>query len=127
MKFDFFTFGGRFFWEDLYNYHFIHDVSDIYKAIFKGGMPKVNASSINRDKYYSDYINTYLERDIKELSQVGKLNEFYDFLVYVAARTGQEFNASDIAKDVGVDSETIKKWTGVLSNTYIIFLTKIKE
>jgi len=44
------------------------------------------------------------------------------FISYLAAITGGEFNASDIAKDVGVDAETIKKWTGVLSNTYIIFL-----
>lgn len=44
------------------------------------------------------------------------------FICSMVARTGQEFNASDIAKDIGVNSETITKWTGVLSNTYIIFL-----
>ena len=56
------------------------NVNEIYQRIFDGGMPKIIASKINREKYYSDYINTYLERDIKELSAVGKLNEFYDFL-----------------------------------------------
>lgn len=44
------------------------------------------------------------------------------FISSLAARTGQEFNASDIAKDVGIDSETASKWTGILSNTYVIYL-----
>lgn len=43
------------------------------------------------------------------------------FISSLAARTGQEFNASDIAKDVGIDSETASKWTGILSNTYVIY------
>ena len=74
--------------------------------IFKGGMPKVIATNIDREKYYSDYINTYLERDIKDLSQVGKLNEFYDFLVYIAARTGQELKYDKISKQIGVSAPT---------------------
>ena len=53
-------------------------------------MPKLITSDIDRDRYYSDYVNTYLERDIKDLSQVGKLGEFYDFLVLLAARTAQD-------------------------------------
>ena len=49
---------------------------------------------------------TYLERDIKDLSQVGKLNEFYDFLVYIAARTGQELKYDKISKQIGVSAPT---------------------
>ena len=64
-------------------------VQKLYERIFNGGMPKVNTTNIDREKYYSDYINTYIERDIRELEQVGKLNEFYDFLVYMASRTAQ--------------------------------------
>ena len=62
----------------------------IYEAIFRGSMPKVIATGADRERYYMDYVNTYLEKDIKDLSQVGKLREFYDFLVYMAARTAQE-------------------------------------
>ena len=65
-------------------------IHDIYEDIFRGGMPKLRATDLDRDRFYMDYINTYIERDIKDLAQVGKLNEFYDFLVYMAARTGQE-------------------------------------
>lgn len=98
------------------------DVNKIYEYIFMGGMPKINASNIDRDKYYSDYINTYLERDIKELSQVGKLNEFYDFLVYVAARTGQELKYDEISKQVGASAPTIKSWIAILERSGVIFI-----
>ena len=99
-------------------------VNDIYSLIFKGGMPKINASSINRDRYYSDYINTYLERDIKELSQVGKLNEFYDFLVYIAARTGQEIKYDEISKQVGISAPTAKSWITILERSGVIFILR---
>ena len=99
-------------------------VNDIYSLIFKGGMPKINASSINRDRYYSDYINTYLERDIKELSQVGKLNEFYDFLVYIAARTGQEIKYDEISKQVGISAPTAKSWIAILERSGVIFILR---
>ena len=98
------------------------DVKEIYNHIFKGGMPKIHASNINRDKYYSDYINTYLERDVKELSQVGKLNEFYDFLVYIAARTAQEIKYDEISKQIGVSAPTIKTWITILERSGVIFI-----
>lgn len=53
-------------------------------------MPRLRSSVLDRDRFYMDYINTCIERDIKDLTQVGKLNEFYDFLVFMAARTGTE-------------------------------------
>lgn len=98
------------------------DVNKIYEYIFNGGMPKINASNVDRDKYYSDYINTYLERDIKDLSQVGKLNEFYDFLVYVAARTAQEIKYDEISKQVGVSAPTVKSWITILERCGVIFI-----
>lgn len=98
------------------------DVNKIYQRIFNGGMPKIIASKINKEKYYSDYINTYLERDIKELSAVGKLNEFYDFLVFMAARTAQELKYDEISKQVGVSAPTVKSWVSILERSGIIFI-----
>lgn len=97
-------------------------VHEIYNSIFRGGMPKIVSTDINRDKYYSDYINTYLERDIRELEQIGKLNEFYDFLVYMAARTAQELQYDEIAKSIGVSSPTAKSWVAILERSGIIFI-----
>ena len=98
------------------------NVSEVYQRIFRGGMPRLVTTDIDRDRYYADYVNTYLERDVKDLAQVGKLNEFYDFLVYMAARTGQEWKYEDIAKRIGISAPTAKAWVGILERSGIIFL-----
>ena len=75
------------------------DIHTVYARIFKGGMPRLHASRIPRDRFFMDYVNTYLERDIHDLEQVGKLNEFYNFLVFMAARTGQELKYDENRKE----------------------------
>lgn len=85
-------------------------------------MPKLNASRIPRERFFMDYINTYIERDIHDLEQVGKLNEFYNFLVFMAARTGQELKYDEIAKNVGVSAPTAKAWVTMLERSGIIFI-----
>ena len=87
-------------------------------------MPKPYVQNIDREKYYSDYIATYLERDVRELSQVGKINEFYNFIVFLAARTGQELKYDEISKQIGVSAPTIKSWISILEASGIIFLLK---
>lgn len=98
------------------------DIHGIFDSIFKGGMPKIVTTDISRDRYYSDYVNTYLEKDIKDLSQVGKLNEFYDFLVFIAARTAQELKYSEIANAIGVSAPTVKEWISILERSGIIYI-----
>lgn len=71
-----------------------------------------------------DYINTYIERDIKDLAQVGKLNEFYDFLVFMAARTGQELKYDEIAGAIGVSAPTAKSWVTILERSGVIFILR---
>ncbi|MBR4240927.1 MAG: ATP-binding protein, partial [Eubacterium sp.] len=100
------------------------DIHCLYERIFQGGMPKINTSDIDRERYYSDYVNTYLERDIKELSQVGKLSEFYDFLVLMASRTSQQLKYSEIANTIGVSAPTAKEWVSILERSGIIYLLK---
>ncbi len=100
------------------------DVNKLYKKIFLGSMPKVIASKIDRNNYYMDYINTYLERDIKGLSQVGNLDAFYDFLVYMAARTSCEIKYDEISKNIGVSAPTAKQWVTILERSGVIFILK---
>lgn len=99
-------------------------VHQVYEKIFQGGMPKIATTTIDREKYYSDYINTYIERDIRELEQVGKLNEFYDFLVYMASRTAQELRYDEISKLIGISAPTVKTWVTILERSGIIFILK---
>ena len=98
------------------------DVHLIFEDIFKGGMPKIRTGEIDRERYYTDYVNTYLERDVRDLSQVGKVNEFYSFLVYMAARTGQELKYEEIARNIGVSSPTAKAWVSILEQSGILYI-----
>lgn len=98
------------------------NIHQVYEDIFRGGMPKLRVTDIDRDRFYMDYINTYIERDIKDLAQVGKLNEFYDFLVYMAARTGQELKYDEIAGAIGISAPTAKAWVRILERSGVIFI-----
>ena len=100
------------------------DIHQIYERIFQGGMPKIAATDLDRERFYTDYVNTYLERDIHELSQVGKLREFYDFLVYMAARTAQELKYSEIANAIGISAPTAKEWVSILEKSGVIFILR---
>ena len=97
-------------------------VHSVYERIFRGGMPKLNTSKIPRDRFFMDYVTTYLERDIHDLEQVGKLDEFYNFLVFMAARTGQELKYDEIAKNIGISAPTAKSWVSILERSGIIFI-----
>lgn len=99
-------------------------VHEIYEQIFRGGMPKLIATNLDRERFYTDYINTYLERDIKELALVGKLGEFYDFLVFMAARTSMELKYSEIANAIGISAPTAKEWVSILERSGIIFILR---
>lgn len=100
------------------------NIHDIYQDIFRGGMPKLRSTDIDRNRFYMDYINTYIERDLKELVQVGKLDEFYDFLVFMAGRTGRELKYDEIANAIGVSAPTAKSWVAILKRSGIIFILR---
>lgn len=102
------------------NYEYMNNIFD---RIFRGSYPELYKNDkISLEAFFSSYLRTYIERDVRKIINIQDEPKFMKFISSMAARTGQEFNASDISNDVGVDSETITRWTGVLSNTYIIFL-----
>ena len=100
------------------------DIHTIFEEIFRGGMPKIISSDIDAENYYMSYINTYIERDIKDLAQVGKLTEFYNFLVYMAARTSMELRYEDIANNIGVSAPTAKEWVSILERSGLIYILR---
>ena len=105
------------------NENIVHcDSKEIFERIYNGGMPSIATGAIERSNYFSSYINTYIERDVKHLLNVGKTIEFYNFMQYIAVRTAQELNYSTIAKEIGVDSKTIKNWISILESSGIIYL-----
>lgn len=100
----------------------IEKKDNVFERIFNGGMPTVVSNIAERNNYFSSYVNTYIERDVRELLNVGKTLEFYNFMQYIAVRTAQELNYANIAKEIGVDSKTIKSWISILEASGIIYL-----
>ena len=91
--------------------------------LLRGSYPEIRShSEINRQLWMAGYIQTYLERDVRQIVNVGDLNAFHRFLRLMAARTGQILNLSDLARDVGLSVPTIKKWVSILEASYQVFL-----
>lgn len=98
-------------------------VNEIFERIFNGGMPELyDIKDMDRNDFYYSYINTYIEKDIKKVKNIGNVENFKKFMRDVAIRTGTTLNYSDIANDIGVSVNTIKEWISILVNTGIIYL-----
>ena len=95
----------------------------IFERILKGSYPAVNyGEQVHFEQFYSDYIRTYIERDIRSIINIKDENKFVKFISSLAARTGQEFNANSIGSEIGLDNKTVEEWTSILKNTGIIYL-----
>lgn len=97
----------------------------IWKQFLRGGYPELSAHP-KRDisLWHGSYIQTYLERDVRTLRQVGDLTTFQNFLRALAARNGQLLNLTDIARDLGVAVNTAKSWISVLEATFQILVLR---
>jgi len=100
-------------------------IPDIWKIIHRGCLPEL---ALNADfdwtDFYSDYIKTYIERDVRMLTQVADEESFYRFITVCAAMSGQLLNLSSLANDVGISVPTAKRWLSVLKTSGIIYLLK---
>ncbi len=101
----------------------LQDLNSVFHTIWKGSYPKLfNAADNLWEIYYESYLQTYIERDIKELSSVNNELDFLKFMRTLAARTGQLLNYADIAADVGVSQPTIKSWLSILSASGLVYI-----
>jgi uncharacterized protein len=95
----------------------------VYEDAFRGSFPSLVAGPVtDRDLFYSSYLQTYLERDVRDLAQVGDEAAFVRFLRACAARTGQLLNLSELARDTGVQVNTAKNWLSILQTSFQVFL-----
>jgi predicted AAA+ superfamily ATPase len=98
-------------------------VLELYRRIWRGAYPKaVLDHNMPRDLFYNAYIQTYLQRDVRDLTRVGDERAFYNFLRATAARTGQLLNYADLARDVDIDQKTAKAWLSILETSGIVYL-----
>lgn len=110
------------------------ELMDVYQTIWRGAFPALwrsdplgkdnplMPSEMNRDMFYSSYVQTYLQRDVQDLTQIGNMLSFNKFLKAVAARTSQLLNYADLARDVGIDQKTAKAWLSILEASGIVYL-----
>ncbi|MBR4569860.1 MAG: DUF4143 domain-containing protein, partial [Candidatus Riflebacteria bacterium] len=98
-------------------------ISDIFDKILKGGMPRIISDpELSADDFFNSYIQTYIERDIKDLIKVSNESKFIKFTSCVAARTSHEVNIADIAKDVEIDRKTAESWLSILVTSGLVIL-----
>ena len=98
------------------------DAKGIFERIFRGSMPTiVSGANSNSQIFYSSYLTTYIERDVKELSDAIDSLKFLRFMTAVAARCGQMCNVAEIARDADINQTQAKNWLGILEALGIIF------
>lgn len=97
----------------------------IFARIWLGSFPALITGQIKqRDIFYSSYVQTYLQRDVSDLAQVGDREAFFRFIKACAARTAQLLNLSDLARDADISVTTAKKWLSILEASFQIFLLR---
>ena len=101
------------------------DLNEIYRRIWSGSLPgHISGKYTDRDLFYSSYLQTYIERDVKEIADIDDTMIFSDFIRSAACRAGQMLNVSDIARDVGISNDTAKRWLKILEKSDIVFFLR---
>lgn len=104
---------------ELKNTKYHHNKYESY--IQKGLYPRLYDQNIKPEDWLPNYINTYIERDVRKIINVSDLNRFRAFLKICAGHTGQIINLSKIGNEIGVSYKTAQKWLSILETSYIIF------
>lgn len=98
------------------------NIKKTWLSIYTGGYPEVVKGNVLPKDFYANYLKTYIERDIKKLTQVTDEMQFLQFISVIASRTGQLVNYSDISKDCGISEVTAKKWLSLLVSSGLVYL-----
>ena len=96
--------------------------SNIEETLFKGFYPSLFARKIDLNDWMLSYIQTYIERDVRNIKQITDLSIFQKFLKLCAGRVGQLLDLTSIGNDCGISANTVRSWISVLEATYVIFL-----
>ena len=94
------------------------------KLLYSGTYPPIYDQNIEPIKWYANYVNTYIERDVRQLINIGNQVHFNRFLKLCAGRVGQMLNMNNLAIETGVDNKTIASWISILESSFIIYRLK---
>jgi len=90
--------------------------------LIRGGYPALHAQDVSTDFWFSSYLRTYIERDVRQIKNIENLQLFERTLLLCAGRAGQLVNYSNLANEAGVDYKTIQSWISILNASYHVFL-----
>ena len=100
----------------------VRPLKNIWDIIHRGSYPALQEGDTDWAAFYGDYIRTYIERDVRELSAVQDLEAFRRFMIAAGARTGEVLNYSHLADEIGKDVSTVKNWVSILEASWMIYL-----
>jgi predicted AAA+ superfamily ATPase len=96
-------------------------ITTIEQQIFTGGYPRIYNSNLLPRQFYRDYVQTYLERDVRQIVNVQDLTQFQRFIQLCATRIGRVLDMTSIANELGIARTTVKYWLSILEASFIIF------
>jgi predicted AAA+ superfamily ATPase len=97
--------------------------ADVWNIIHRGCFPELCANpDFDWQMFFAAYVKTYIERDVRDLAQVGDEVKFLRFMTVVASRTGQLLNVASLARDVGVSQPTAERWLSILVTSNLVYL-----
>lgn len=99
------------------------EINDL-ELMLKGFYPPIYDQGIPYNLWINNYIKTYIERDVRQIKSIENLLQFERFVKLLAGRAGQEFNASEISVQLGIDHKTAQSWLSVLEASFVIFKLK---
>jgi hypothetical protein len=94
--------------------------TELFEVMWAGGYPRIHDVGIPADRWLSDYVATYVERDVRQLTNVGDLRTFSAFLKLAAGRSAQTENSSGLGADAGVSHNTARAWLSILEASYLV-------
>lgn len=97
-------------------------LADLDTCIFQGGYPALWAENITASNWFPAYLRTYVERDVRIISNLENLAAFEKTIALCAGRVGQLLNRQNIALEAGVSDKTVEAWLGILQASYIVFM-----
>lgn len=102
-----------------------YDYQEIWQQIWRGSMPALNANpDYDWGQYYGSYVKTYIERDVRDLTQVGNELKFLQFMTVLASHTGQLLNLAKVAREIGISQPTADSWLSIMVASNLVYLLR---
>jgi predicted AAA+ superfamily ATPase len=110
--------------EEIRPFQHSSDMSAVFRAMFNGFFPEIVAQGADRNRFYGSYLQTYLERDIRQITSVHDLKIFQNFLELLAARVGALLNLHEVANECGISFTSARRWLSLLETTRLVYLLR---